>query len=208
MLLISYFIGFLNKIKLVFFNFEVSILNNIIMRKIILVLVVVLTSSLVNAQEKKGDGQTSEGKWLIEVNTGFGTPMGANTGFSYSSTNGDSVYNIGAEAGYFVVNDLAVKVGLGYGGMNTDIFDTNIFSYKIGAKYYIVSMFPVQVDYSGATMKDEPEDPSYLGLQAGYAWFLGSNVSIEPGIRYNLSLNDNYSDQDTFQVNVGFALHF
>ena len=69
-------------------------------------------------------------------------------------------------------------------------------------------MFPVQVDYSGATMKDEPEDPSYLGLQAGYAWFLGSNVSIEPGIRYNLSLNNNYSDQDTFQVNVGFALHF
>ena len=69
-------------------------------------------------------------------------------------------------------------------------------------------MIPVQVDYSGATIKDVDEDPSYLGIQAGYAIFLGSNVSIEPGIRYNLSLNDNYTEKDTFQLNVGFALHF
>lgn len=181
------------------------------MKKVILSGLAFLTIGFANAQSKNGaknEGQTEAGKWLIEVNTDFGTPMGSNTGVSYSDTDGDSVYNFGAEAGYFVIKDLAVKVGLGYGGMKNDLIDTNIFSYKIGAKYYIISQIPVQVDYSGATIKDFDENPSYLGIQAGYAWFLGSNVSVEPGVRYNLTLNDNYTDKNTFQVNIGFALHF
>lgn len=189
-----------------YINFKYKIMKNCIFT-----FVALLVFGITNAQDTKtgnDNGQTDQGKWLIEVNTGFGTPAGSNTGFDYSSTDGDSVYNIGAEAGYFVIDDLAVKVGLGYGGINSDLFDTHIFSYKIGAKYYIASMIPVQVDYSGATIKDVDEDPSYLGIQAGYAIFLGSNVSIEPGIRYNLSLNDNYTEKDTFQLNVGFALHF
>jgi hypothetical protein len=186
------------------------------MRKIILTGAAIFAFGFANAQDKKmdnGGGQTSEGKWLIEANTNFGTPVGSNTGFSYSNTDGDSFYNLGAEVGYFVINDLAVKVGLGYGGFDDDFGDGNIFSYKIGAKYYILSMIPVQVDYSGATLSGDldsnNEDPSYLGIQAGYAWFLGTNVSVEPGIRYNMGLNDKYSDnKDTFQFNIGFALHF
>lgn len=181
------------------------------MKKIIVTLGALLVFGFVSAQDKlgaKNEGQTEVGKWLIEANTNFGTPMGSNTGLSYSDTDGDSEYNFGAEVGYFVIKDLAVKVGLGYGGMKNDLFDTTIFSYKIGAKYYIGSQFPVQVDYSGASIKDFDENPSYLGIQAGYAWFLGSNVSVEPGVRYNLTLNDNYTDKNTFQVNIGFALHF
>ena len=181
------------------------------MKKIIVTLGALLVFGFVNAQDNSGtkkEGQTESGKWVIEVNTDFGTPMGSNTGFSYSDTDGNTVLNIGAEAGYFVIKDLALKVGLGYGSMKSDIIDTTIFSYRIGAKYYIVSQIPVQVDYSGATIKDFDENPSYLGLQAGYAWFLGSNVSIEPGVKYNLSLNDKYTDKNTLQLNIGFALHF
>ena len=181
------------------------------MKKIILSAAALFVFGFANAQDKKGNsdgGQTAKGKWLIEANTNFGTPVGSNTGFSYSTTDGDSNYSVGAEGGYFVMDNLALKVGLGYGGWNTTDLDTNWFSYKIGAKYYIINMIPVQLDYSGGTMKDVSEDPSYLGFQAGYACFLGSNVSIEPGVRYNLSLNDNYSDKDTFQLNIGFALHF
>ena len=181
------------------------------MKKVILSGLAFLTFGFAIAQTKNGaknEDQTAQGKWLIEANTAFGTPMGSYTGFSYSDTDGDTEYNFGAEAGYFVIKDLAVKVGLGYGGMKNDLIDTTIFSYKIGAKYYIISQIPVQIDYSGATIKDFDENPSYLGIQAGYAWFLGSNVSVEPGVRYNITLNDNYTDKSTFQVNIGFALHF
>jgi hypothetical protein len=46
------------------------------------------------------------------------------------------------------------------------------------------------------------------GLGAGYAIFLGSNVSIEPGLRYNVSMNDKFSKENLIQLNIGFALHF
>ncbi|MCF2875650.1 MULTISPECIES: hypothetical protein [unclassified Tenacibaculum] len=156
----------------------------------------------VNAQE---NGQTAKGKWLIEGNTGFGAAHTASTGFSLRNidTPGGSVtaWNIGAEAGYFVMDDLAIKFGLGYG----DDGNQDVFSYKIGAKYYISSMIPVQIDYTGASVGNV--DPSYLGFQAGYAIFLGDMVSVEPGLRYNLGLGD-AEDVNVFQLNVGFALHF
>ncbi len=180
------------------------------MKKIMLSLTTIVSSFFCTAQDSKMNdgGQTVTGKWLIEANTNFGTPLGSNTGFSYATTDGDSVYNIGAESGYFVIDNLALKLGLGYGGIKTDLIDTSIFSYKFGAKYYVVSQFPLQLDYSGASIKDADENPSYFGMQAGYALFLGDNVSIEPSIRYNLSLNQNYSTADTFQMNIGFVLHF
>lgn len=174
------------------------------MKKLLLVIAMVAASFTANAQE--ANGQTAKGKWLVEGNTGFGAAHGAATGFYLSSEDmpgGGSVtsWGIGAEAGYFIMDDLAIKLGLGYNDRGAD----DAFSYKIGAKYYISSMIPVQIDYSGASY--DAYDASFLGFQAGYAIFLGDMVSIEPGLRYNLGLGDT-EDFNSFQFNVGFALHF
>lgn len=178
------------------------------MKKLLLAIAMVAFGFTANAQE--ANGQTAKGKWLVETNTNFGAGHAANTGFALNSISVDGVddsvttYNLGLEGGYFVMDDLAIKAGLGYGGTSVDGVD-GIFSYKIGAKYYISSMIPVQVDYSGASQGDASS--SFLGLQAGYAVFLGDMVSIEPGLRYNLGLGDS-DGVSTFQFNVGFALHF
>ncbi|WP_435254790.1 hypothetical protein [Tenacibaculum sp. A30] len=174
------------------------------MKKLLLVIAMVAAGFTANAQE--ANGQTAKGKWLVEGNTGFGAAHGAATGFYLSSEDmpgGGSVtsWGIGAEAGYFIMDDLAIKLGLGYNDRGAD----DAFSYKIGAKYYISSMIPVQIDYSGASY--DAYDASFLGFQAGYAIFLGDMVSIEPGLRYNLGLGDT-EDFNSFQLNVGFALHF
>jgi hypothetical protein len=71
-----------------------------------------------------------------------------------------------------------------------------------------MSKIPLTLDYTGATIKDYDENPSWLGVGAGYAIFLGSNVSVEPGLRYNLTMNDNYTEENLIQFNIGFALHF
>lgn len=169
------------------------------MKKIILSMVAVLAFGFANAQE-----QTKKGKWLVEANTNFGTPMAGNTSFQLSSEDGETNWNLGAEAGYFVIDNLAVKAGLGYGD-----FGTNVFSYKVGAKYYLLNKFPLEASFSGASIENANENPSYFGLQGGYAWFIGPNISLEPGLRYNITLNDNYgSGKDIFQLNIGFALHF
>lgn len=178
------------------------------MKKIILTVAAVFAFGFANAQEATSDngGQTAKGNLLIEANTGFAET--GSTGIYFASQDGNSSYNFGVDGGYFIMDDLALKVGLGYGGFKNDDFDTNTLSYKIGAKYYIMSKFPVGLDLTGASIKDADENPLWLGIQGGYALFLGKNVAIEPGIRYNHSLNDNYTDKGVFQVNVGFSLFF
>ena len=173
------------------------------MKKLLLVIAMVAAGFTANAQ----DGQTAKGTWLVEGNTGFGSAgHSAGTGFMLSSIDtpagSTTIWNVGAEAGYFIMDDLAVKFGLGYGDLGGD---DGQFSYKIGAKYYINSMIPVQIDYTGASIGDV--NTSFLGLQAGYAIFLGDMVSIEPGLRYNLGLGDS-EDVNVFELNIGFALHF
>ena len=182
------------------------------MKKIILSIAAVFAFGVANAQDKTDNGgQTAKGKWLIEANTGFGAITGANTSLGYSSQGDLKQMSIGAEGGYFVMDNLAIKVGLGYNSYDDGTFDGSGFAYKIGAKYYIMGNIPVQLDYTGASgdlYKAGDETPSYVGIQGGYAIFLGQNVSIEPGIRYNASMNDNYTKDGQFQLQVGFALHF
>ena len=172
--------------------------------------VAVFGFSNVNAQDDDSNGgQTSKGKWLIEANTG--NAMLGTTGIYFASSDGSSEYNIGLDGGYFIMDDLAIKAGLGYGGFSPDEGDAaSSFSYRLGAKYYVNSMIPVTVDLTGASGEDVygDETPLWLGLGAGYAWFVSNNISIEPGLRYNLSLNEDYTDEGVLQFNVGFALHF
>lgn len=173
------------------------------MKKIILAAVTLFAFTFANGQAK--EGQVSKGKWLIEVNTGFGEHVGS-TSLSLTSSNGVTAYNIGAEGGYFIKNNLALKLGLGYGDNGIKGEETPI-AYKIGAKYYFKSMIPIELSYNGVGIGDKNANPTYLGLQAGYALFLGKNVSIEPGIRYNVATHKQYYDNN-FQFNIGFALHF
>ncbi|MDP3682126.1 MAG: hypothetical protein Q8R22_14955 [Flavobacterium sp.] len=173
------------------------------MKKITLAVMAIFAFGFANGQAK--EGQVSKGKWLIEVNTGFGENVG-NTSLSLTSSDGTTAYNIGAEGGYFIKDNLAIKLGLGYGDDGIEGNDTPI-AYKIGAKYYFKKMIPIELSYNGVGFGYADANPTYLGFQAGYALFLGKNVSIEPGLRYNKSMNTDYYD-DNFQFNIGFALHF
>lgn len=179
------------------------------MKKLFFAALGVLVFSFSNAQDDNGGSALSKGSWVIEANTGFGAPNtgaanSANTSFSLYSFDDTTVWSVGAEAGYFIADDLAIKIGLGY----NDYDGINAFTYKLGAKYYIASQFPVQIDLTGASGDLFGEDPLWLGLQGGYAWFVADNVSIEPGIRYNVSMNEDFTDEGIFELCIGFALHF
>ena len=170
------------------------------MKKVVFIFVALIFSFTINAQDETSGDVTSKGGWVIEVNTG--TWATGNTAFSLFSTDGSTFWSIGAEAGYFVIDDLAIKVGLGY--QDADIGD-GIFTYKIGAKYYIDGQFPVGADFTG--LSSDGTDASWVGLQAGYAWFVADRVSIEPTLRYNLTL-DELKAESAFQGLIGFAFYF
>ena len=108
-----------------------------------------------------------------------------NTAFSLLSVDGSTIWSVGADAGYFVSDNLAIKAGLGYA--DADEID-GTFVYKVGAKYYLGGEFPVGVDFTGSSV--DGNNANWVGIQGGYAWFVADNVSIEPTIRYNVTLDD------------------
>ncbi|QOW10009.1 hypothetical protein Q73A0000_06345 [Kaistella flava (ex Peng et al. 2021)] len=152
----------------------------------------------------------SKGKWLVEANTNFGVLSPSNTSIGFYTNDGNSLFKIGGEGGYFVADNLALKIGLGVTSLTTDSYygggsiTSTAFNYKIGAKYYILSMFPVQVDFNG--ISGEGDSVNAIGFQGGYAWFVAPNISIEPGLRYDLGTAA--GSTGIFSGNVGFAIHF
>ncbi|MEZ4779276.1 MAG: hypothetical protein R2786_07845 [Flavobacteriaceae bacterium] len=158
------------------------------------------------AQDGDGGDATSQGSWLIEANTGFGEAFGGGSGIFLRSIDGTTAWNAGADVGYFVIEDLALKAGLGYGDNGEDGVD-GMFGWKFGAKYYINGTIPVGADVNGASGNDF--SPMWVGIQAAYAWFIADNVSIEPGLRYGLGMNEDAGDGDfnILSFNVGFAIH-
>ncbi len=164
------------------------------MKKVLLTIAIAVLGFTANAQES--EGQTEKGKFVIEANTGSATT--GNTSFSFSSSDGNSNFSIGLDGGYFFMDDLAVKAGLGYNDSRED------FVYKIGVEYYIGGQFPVGIDFTGTSF--DGGSSNLLGLQAGYAYFLGENVSVKPTVRYNVALED--GRQGAFQGLIGFALYF
>lgn len=179
------------------------------MKKIYLSLALALGFGATQAQETHPAIQ--KGKIMVETNfTPFGT---GNSGFSYSKTDGSKAWQVGASAGYFVMNKLAVKAGIGYskteleldfGGGTSAIIDRDALTYQIGAKYYIINCIPVQVDFNGTKLGDVKTN--FIGGQVGYAWFIKDNMALEPAVKYNLGVNDNSGN--VFSAGLGFSIHF
>lgn len=179
------------------------------MKRLFTILILAVFCYNANAQEEEQNSPTGKDSWLIEANTGFGGDgflmRSGSTSFGLISSDGSTIWSIGAEGGYFVMDDFAIKLGLGYTDFDGD---SNMFTYKFGAKYYVISEIPFEISITGASIKDADENPLWLGIQGGYAIFLGDNISIEPGLRYNVSLNEEFTDEGLFELRIGFVLFF
>ena len=172
------------------------------MKKLLLIIAVVLFSYNVTAQDTDDSTSNalSKGSWVIEANTGSWAT--GNTAFSLISIDGSTLWSIGFEGGYFFMDNFAIKAGLGY--TDADLGD-GVFTYKIGGKYYAAGQIPLGVDFTGTSV--DGESASWIGLQGGYAWFVADNISIEPTLRYNLTLDEEKAES-AFQALIGFAFHF
>lgn len=184
------------------------------MKKIILFCLSLFIFSVGYSQDKTTQDQLAKGNFALDFNTGLNALseggvsfMQGSTAFQLTTIDDYTFYNIGLDGSYFIQDGFALKAGLGYGGVKESGEDGfNSFSYRLGLKYYINKIIPVQVDLTGAQIEDFDDNPMWLGLQGGYAFFLGSKVSLEPNVRYSLSLNEDFTDDNVFQFNVGLSL--
>ena len=170
------------------------------MKKLLFLFSLVFSLALVNAQTQKGSK-------FLEVGTSFTPSTVSSTGINFSTSDKLNTFNVGAEGGYFVAKDFAVKAGLGYGDVSYDGENLgSAFSYKVGVKYYAGGFVPLGVDLNGADVKGSNSNPNYVGLSAGYAWFVGDQVSFEPYGRYDISTNNDY--KNVFSLGLGINIFF
>ena len=172
------------------------------MKKLFLVGALALFGAMNAQTAKSSNGATAKGKWVIETNAG--SPLhylGGSTAFSLTSVDGETRWNVGAEGGYFVADNFAVKAGLGYGDSD---FSKGTFTYKLGAQYYFNGNIPVGVDFTG--FSTDGESVNYVGVEGGYAWFVAPNIAVTPKVRYNIATKDTY--ESAFQGLIGFSLFF
>lgn len=177
------------------------------MKKVLLTLAI--TSALFCAQAQQTHPSLEKGKWFVETNL---SPFSLNrtTGLSFASNDGSTEWSFGGEAGIFAADKLAVKLGLGVNGTSYDSYGgtetETVLSYKIGAKYFISNVVPIQIDFGG--LNSDGENAVTLGTQIGYAWFIKDNIALEPALRYDHGLNDNASEVKTLSARIGFSLFF
>lgn len=154
------------------------------MKKVVLSLAAMLAFGLANAQETTTDnGGFSQGDVFISGSVGYG---------SDEDFNGDKVneFNISPKAGYFVTNNIAVGLSLGYTNSKTEESgeaDTKFNTFEVGAfgRYYFTpaSQFSIfgQLGLGYSTSKAEQGDAETK--------FNGFNVGLAPGISYFVSKN-------------------
>ena len=143
--------------------------------------------------------QTNQGNSFVGIRA---------TDLGFSNYNKVTTYGVGVQGGHFVQKNLAIVGELAYSAVSAPNYNANDWNYGAGVKYYIDNVLPVQVDWNGSTGNFSNPSRSNLGLSVGYALFLGKNrnFNIEPGLKYDVSLTDNY--KNTFSGGIGVNYFF
>jgi outer membrane protein len=168
-----------------------------------------------------GQAQLSEGDWIVGLTSNFFgggngiTVFNPNTvGFAITSSkikNGGSdidgpnrtYFNISPNAGYFIMDNLAVGVGLGFDLYKEEDEDDAETTFGISpfARYYfdLENIKPfAQVgfgvgSYSYGSEDSMKESILHFGLGAGIALFLNDNVSVDFALGYT---SESYKPKD------------
>lgn len=133
--------------------------------------------------------QTDQGGWVF----------GAGSDFSFVSSKLDneqeesaSDINLDVAAGYFVIDNLSIGLGLGYGSNKEAGADDASTGFQVGPiiRYYLPMKIFGQLSYqigSRSAGGEKLYSTGDLGIGAGYAAFLNDNISIEPMVKYDLT---------------------
>jgi hypothetical protein len=155
--------------------------------------------------------QTEKGKFRLggDLDLSF-----LNTKLDVEGAEATNSFNLGVDAGYFVIDNLSVNAGLGFGyakdGGDDDA--STEYAFALGARYYLQSKIFFGGDFDLFTLKYGDNSATGTGFtpQIGYAWFVKDNVAIEPAIGYRLGLTnkDDFTKFNGFGINIGLSVHF
>ncbi|MGE4567923.1 MAG: hypothetical protein AB7C90_01900 [Bacteroidales bacterium] len=126
--------------------------------------------------------QTEAGRWVI--NPASELSFSTNNPFS-DNTYRNIVLQIGA--GHFVADNFLARVSCGYEYQKMGDTKDRYWNFGVGGRYYINGVIPIgltvehyisRIKVPGAPASSQPFPA--VSVEAGYAWFVAPNLSIEP----------------------------
>ncbi|MEO9871047.1 hypothetical protein [Ekhidna sp.] len=171
---------------------------------------VLLTIALVAVFGFAANAQTDQGGWVVGASS--------NLGFSSQSVDGvdenGSTFILDVKAGYFLIDNLAGGLNLGYSSIKQVGSEDALNTTEIGlfSRYYFNGTFYAGLGFDAVSAKFGDGDSvsgTQINIEAGYPIFIGGEtVALEPSLNYSLGGGDLLEDSSTFGVNVGFFLYF
>ncbi len=187
------------------------------MKKVILSAMAVFALSFANAQEGEPTFGFSEGNIIVEGNIGFSSTNDKNT---ETKTSG---FNFNPKAGYFISDDLAIGLELGFGSNKAEVAGTEVSkssSVGIGAfaRYYFLDLgarFKTYGEFGlGYNTENQKTPGDYkintLGVGAGLGinYFVTDNIAINFGLTNILSYSSSKGDWDGAEAENEFNFGF
>ena len=133
---------------------------------------------------------------------------GASSAFGVNSYNpsgtGDNTtaVNLNLKGGYFVIENLAVGLNLGYNHYSTGNAKSSNSTFGIFGRYYFMGKIFAGLGVN-AVSSDPGDSSAEIPIEVGYAAFIGKNIAVEPSL--NFVKGDNVNK---FGLNIGFTLYF
>jgi outer membrane protein len=186
------------------------------MKRIVLLIALLISTTGVFAQ-------FNQGRWLAGGSVGFSTTTMKTKTDAGTNTDGTSTsFGLGPQAGYFVMDNLAVGASLMLSASKSKSDGTPSVTYSnstIGlypfVRYYLDEGIFFQGTIGGGSSKGktkfnntttEDKFGNFLwGLGVGYAYFLNDFVAIEPIVSYQVD-TDTDKDDDSKDITSGLYL--
>ena len=186
--------------------------------------------------------QTEQGRMLIGANTSLAISSSSIMSYTIDGDEPDwfdaddypttTTTSFAVDYGYFVIDNLAVGVGLNYSATKIDYadgddYDGSTTAYGIFSRYYIGGVAFVGAGYAMATNSEWDEDYyddidmslNVLMAEAGASIFLSDKVAFTPKIQYSVTtegmeyedyLGDNVEEKQqtgNLVIGAGFTIH-
>ncbi len=170
----------------------------------VLTIATVITATAAIAQPT----MVSKGNWFLNAGVGnlfsTGAELPGMTAANINFTDGFR-FDATGRGGYFLMDKLALEgvVGLGFGDNYTH------FALDAGVRYFFFDLGKGGFFADGliGISTNKGQDAAFaLTLDAGYAWFIKENISLEPMAQFWIPFSDGYDFN--FSIGAGFSIYF
>lgn len=173
------------------------------MRRIYIAFLCLLASTLL------ASAQTEAGRWVINPTSELS--LTTNNPFS-DKTYRNIVLQVGA--GHFVADNFLARVSCGYEYQKMGDTKDRYWNFGVGGRYYINGVIPIglSVEHYISRIK-VPGAPAFtqpfpaISVEAGYAWFVAPNLSIEPMVYCKQFYGSGRHHTERIGLSIGFNIY-